>query len=149
MSIIKSVSRISNIHLKHYYPQTYDGLYMIEVGENGVLNKIVFTDGKYNKFSIEKVIVIDLDNETELANKIGDIYVRENIGIFTKNEESVTVYNREDAPNYKAFIKGASFVRENEDDIQYSYRERDGRGSSEEVRSSYRAAEQGDECLCG
>ena len=50
------------------FRKTYDGYYMIPTGENGINNTIVITDGDYIKPSIESVIKINIDNETELSN---------------------------------------------------------------------------------
>ncbi|MBP5357090.1 MAG: hypothetical protein J6Y68_02960, partial [Clostridia bacterium] len=94
--------------------------------------------------SFEKVIVIDLDNETELEGVKRNVFIQEFGEISTEDEGVVTVYNREDAPNYKAFIKGASFKGELKQNIRYSNGKLDGIGSSEKVRSSDRAEGQGE-----
>lgn len=60
---------------------------MVEVGEKGVKNKIIFTDAGINSFSIDKVIAINIDNETELSNTREDIYELESRGIQTKNSK--------------------------------------------------------------
>ena len=60
---------------------------MVEVGEKGVKNKIIFTDAGINSYSIDKVIAINIDNETELSNTREDIYELESRGIQTKNSK--------------------------------------------------------------
>ena len=77
------------------YPKTSSGHYMIEVGEDGILNKIVFTDGKQLNYSIEKIITINLDNETELTYLREDIYEFERNGIQTENTKIFKI----DTPN--------------------------------------------------
>ncbi len=45
---------VGKINSGEYYPRTSDGEYMIAVGENGIKNKIVFTDGGKNSYTIAK-----------------------------------------------------------------------------------------------
>ena len=56
------------------FRKTYDGYYMIPTGENGINNTIVITDGNYIEPSIESVIKINADNETDIETFREDIY---------------------------------------------------------------------------
>ncbi len=85
-------SAVGEINQGAYYPQTADGKYMVAVGENGVLNKIVFTDGGQEAYSVEKVIEIDFDNETDLDYTRSDIYHAESIGIRAENSDLFKVH---------------------------------------------------------
>ena len=87
---------IGSLNNGEYYEQTSDGLFMIPVGENGVLNKIVFTDGKQEAYSIDKVIEIYSDNETDLSDLRGVVYEREEIGIHTENSQLFKIYTSDD-----------------------------------------------------
>lgn len=78
------------------YVKNADGLYMVPVGENGVLNKIVFTDGKYNSYSIDTVITINLNNETDLSIERSIIYASERKGIYTETNGLVEVHYAKD-----------------------------------------------------
>lgn len=60
-----------------------DKLYMIPVGEDGIENKIIYTDGEYEAPSIEKVVVIKLTDETSIDIVRGFIY--ESKGIIDAN----------------------------------------------------------------
>ena len=75
---------IGEIKNGRQYDRNADGFYMVPVGEEGVLNKIVFTDGNYNAYSIDIVVKINLDNETDLSIERGIIYASERKGIYTK-----------------------------------------------------------------
>lgn len=60
---------------------------MIPVGEKGVYNKVVFTDGKQKGYSIDSIIEIALNNETKLSIAREIIYASESKGIQTKNSK--------------------------------------------------------------
>lgn len=79
---------LSDIKLGEHYEKTSDGEYMIPVGENGVLNKIIFTNGNYVNPKISKVIEIDLDNETELSDFRKVVYDNERKGNRIRQEDS-------------------------------------------------------------
>ncbi len=66
-----------------------DGFYMIPVGKNGIKNKIIFTDGKYENPSIEYVATISSNNETELNYIRSELYDYEFRGIPYKVENIV------------------------------------------------------------
>ncbi len=99
---------------------------MIPVGENGVLNKIVFTDGKQNAYSIDTVIEIDLDNETDLSIERSIIYASERKGIYAKTDGIVQV-------NYAKDFNFGDFKRKLTENSQYSNREQDGTRSDRET----------------
>ncbi len=82
----------TKLNKSEYYPRTSDGEYMIAVGENGIKNKIVFTDGQNNAYTISKVIEIALDDETDLADARSNIYYAENVGIRTENKDVLEVH---------------------------------------------------------
>ncbi len=69
---------------------------MIAVGENGIKNKIVFTDGQKNAYNISKVIEISFDNETDLSNVRSFIYGREANGISTEDTQLFKIHTRTD-----------------------------------------------------
>ena len=48
------------------FNQTVDDYYMIAVGEKGIENKVVYTDGNWDEPSIEQVAVINFNEETLL-----------------------------------------------------------------------------------
>lgn len=116
---------IGSLNNGEYYEQTSDGLFMIPVGENGVLNKIVFTDGKQEAYSIDKVIYIDSNNETELAILRGIIYESEQDGISIENT-SIFQINEGASYAYGEF-------RKRYEDSRHSDGKRDGSRSSQEV----------------
>lgn len=89
-------SIISNRRNLKKYPKTPSGLYMIEVGEDGILNKIVFTDGKQLNYSIKKIIEFYLKNETTLDNYRRIIYDTERRGIQSKTTNIFKCYNATD-----------------------------------------------------
>ena len=61
-------SALSDIKNGYHYPKAWNGKYLIPVGsKDGVHNQIVITDGKHNDASIEAIITLDLENETEIA----------------------------------------------------------------------------------
>ena len=78
-------SSISKLNKGEFFFKNSDGFYMIPVGEKGIYNKIVFTDGKYDSFSIDTVIEINLDNETNLSEIRSVIYEGERNGIYTQD----------------------------------------------------------------
>lgn len=73
------------------FRKTYDGYYMIPTGENGINNTIVITDGNYIEPSIESVIKINVDNETDLAKIREDIY-ESKAGMHPSNRTFVRMY---------------------------------------------------------
>lgn len=121
---------VGKINQGEYYPKTADGKYMVAVGENGVLNKIVFTDGGQESYSVEKVIKINLDNETDLDYERGNIYYAESIGVLSETSSTriIEVYNGNDY----AFD---DFARKRSQNRRNSYVERDGRRSGAETEN--------------
>ena len=89
-------SSIGKLNSGEHFNKNADGFYMIPVGEKGVLNKIVFTNGKRNSYSIDTVIKINLDNETDLSIERGIIYASERKGIYTETNEIVEVFYAKD-----------------------------------------------------
>lgn len=120
------------------FRKTYDGYYMIPTGENGINNTIVITDGNYIKPSIESVIKINIDNETELANVREDIYESKagmhpsaNKIVRGYEEEGISVeYKREDIWIYDGISSEVGRKNaENEGVYRNNSRQRNGRGS--------------------
>lgn len=124
-------SAVGNINVGQYYERNADGFYMIPVGENGVFNKIVFTDGKHNTYSIDTVIEIDLSNETELSIVRESIYESESKGISTKNSYLFKVH-------YGKNYGYNEFKRKGNADISDSNGEQDGTGSIGETQEQRR-----------
>ena len=104
------------------YIKNADGFYMVPVGENGVLNKIVFTNGKYNSYSIDTVITINLNNETDLSIERSIIYAGERKGIYTETNGLVKVHYAKD-------FKYSDFRRSVTKNLQDSYGEQNGAGN--------------------
>ncbi|MEG1781734.1 MAG: hypothetical protein RR253_00630, partial [Oscillospiraceae bacterium] len=68
-----------------YLEKGKDGLYIVPVGDKfGVNNKLIFTDGKFKNPSVEKVIEINLDSETDIE------IVREDIYEYARSRDLVT-----------------------------------------------------------
>jgi len=111
------------------YEQNSDGFYMIPIGENGVLNKIVFTDGKQDYYSINHIIEIYANNETDLSDIRRIIYDGENNGIPTQDTELLQTYTS------KTYSYN-DFVREISQDKGNSSSKQDGRGSSRKTQFS-------------
>ena len=127
-------SAITNLNDGTSYEQNSDGFYMIPIGENGVLNKIVFTDGKQDYYSINQIIVIYRNNETELSDIREFIYERENIGISTETTDLFETYYAK-AFRYSDFVGS---IQKNERD---SNGEQNGRGSSGKTQFSLKTTE--------
>lgn len=77
-------------HERGDFYQIRDGLYVIPTGENGLKNVLVFTDGDWERPSIEKLIKINSADGTEIALYTGDIVYGEQHGI----EETLAIYER-------------------------------------------------------
>ena len=116
------------------YEQNSDGFYMIPIGENGVLNKIVFTDGKQDYYSINHIIEIYANNETDLSDIRRIIYDGENNGISTQDTELLQTYTS------KTYSYN-DFVREISQDKGNSSSKQDGRGSSRKTQFSLKTTE--------
>lgn len=120
------------------FRKTYDGYYMIPTGENGINNTIVITDGDYIKPSIESVIKINIDNETELSNVREDIY-ESKAGMHSSTseivrgyeEEGISIeYKRKDIWIYDGISSEVGRKNaENEGVYRNNSRQRNGRGS--------------------
>ncbi len=122
-------SLVGKINKGEHFEQNSDGFYMLPVGEKGVLNKIVFTDGKRNAYSIDTVVEIALDNETDLSIERGIIYASERKGIYTETNGIVEVYYAKD-------FKFSDFKRSLTKNTQNSNGEQDGARSSSEAKFS-------------
>lgn len=48
-----------------------DGLYMIPVGKNQVYNKVVFTNGKQSSYTVDYIVEIQYEKESNLDNALG------------------------------------------------------------------------------
>lgn len=118
---------VGKINSGEYYPRTSGGEYMIAVGENGIKNKIVFTDGHRNSYTISKIIEISLDNETDLSIERSIIYESEAVGVSTENTQLFKIHTRTDVPF-------ADFRGKLAQDIRNSDVKQDGRrsGSADE-----------------
>ena len=120
-------------------PKTPDGLYMIATGENGIYNKIVFTDATNEAYSIDRVIEINIHNETELSLTREDIYAFESNGIQTKNSELFKIYTPDDV-SYLIWSK--EFTRSTELSQDYNgskKRTRDNRKTNNNARYSLKS----------
>ena len=71
---------IGDLKRLEQFRQLDNGTYMIPVGEDGILNIIVFTNGEYLNPNVSKVITIDINNETELAERRDEVYLSERVG---------------------------------------------------------------------
>ena len=120
------------------FRKTYDGYYMIPTGENGINNTIVITDGDYIEPSIESVIKINADNETDIETFREDIYESKS-GMHSSaskivrgyEEEGISVeYKREDIWIYDGISSEVGRKNEeNEGVYRNNSRQRNGRGS--------------------
>ncbi len=122
-------SAIGKIKSGDYYSKNADGFYMIPVGENGVLNKIVFTDGNYERYSIDTIIEINSKDENTLSKERENIYVSEYKGIQTQTNELLKVHY---AKNYRF----SEFRAESESNLRNSNGKQDGTRSDGETRFS-------------
>ena len=72
------ISKVMSIRTGTHFEKASNGLYMIPTGDEfGVNNTIIFTDGNYNNPSVEKVVHINLDNETAIEKVRDYIYEKE------------------------------------------------------------------------
>ena len=103
-------------HLKTL-PRTPDGLYMIATGEDGINNKIVFTDAAGEKYSIDRIVEIKINNETELSITREEIYVFESTGIQTENSEIFKVHTSSDGEYavWRKELAGSAKLSQNSD----------------------------------
>lgn len=122
-------SSISKLNKGEFFFKNSDGFYMIPVGEKGIYNKIVFTDGKYDSFSIDTVIEINLDNETDLDDTRRFLYEQARNDIPTENSDLFKV-------NYSKDFKFNDFKKEVLENKRNSGIERDGRRSNGETKYS-------------
>ena len=66
--IASFLKQIGDLKRGNYYVRNYEGLIIIPVyNKMGMANKLVYTDGRYQNPSIEKILNIEGVNETELA----------------------------------------------------------------------------------
>ena len=127
-------SAITKLNDGTSYEQNSDGFYMIPVGENGVLNKIVFTDGKQNNYSINQIIEIYLNNETDLSIIRENIYDSESKGIPCETSELLEIY-------YSKNYDFSDFSRKSNENLRNSNGEQNGRGSSGKTQFSLKTTE--------
>ena len=116
------------------FPQDTDGLYMIAVGENGIENKVVFTDGDWESPSVEKVVVCKSQFKDIIEGAKEYIYESEKRGIQREIPELFEYYYAEDY-GYVEWGKKLNTMR---DDFSLRGGERDGRGIDSEIRRSRR-----------
>lgn len=122
-------SAIGNISRGEVYNKNSDGYFMIPVGGKGILNKIIFTDGKKGGYSINSIIEIACNNETDLTDIRGVIYAGEKHGIHTENSELFKIYYGKD-------YRYNDFIAELQNSSQDSNGEQDGARSSRKVKFS-------------
>ncbi len=123
-------SSIGKLNSGEHFNKNADGFYMIPVGENGVLNKIVFTDGKRNSYSINQIIDINCNNETDLTDIRGFIYERERYAIQTEDSQLFEVY-------YSKDFRYNDFVTKIQRDTRNSSKQQNGTRSSGKTKFSY------------
>lgn len=99
--------KVGELKFGNYFEQNADGIYMIAVGKDGIDNKVVFTDGDYNKPSINMVVEIQADNETDLAILRELLYEREEQGI-SQQVENLFKYNINRDFKYNEYAQGQS-----------------------------------------
>lgn len=121
-----SVAKLKN---GEFFNKNADGFYLIPVGENGIYNKIVLTDGKFNSYSIDTVIEIQLDNETDLDNARRLIYEQAKYDISTENSELFKVY-------YSKDFKFSDFTEKLQNNRKNSGVEQNGTRSNREIKFS-------------
>ena len=98
------VSKVMSIKSGTYFEKTSNGLYMIPTGnEFGVNNTIIFTDGNVNNPSVEKVVHINLDNETDIEKVRDVIYAKETNKWAPESDIAGDVYGEK---NFKEYSKG-------------------------------------------
>ena len=122
-------SAIGNISRGEVYNKDSDGFFMIPVGEKGILNKIIFTDGKKGGYSINSIIEIACNNETDLTDIRGVIYAGEKHGIHTENSELFKIYYGKD-------YRYNDFITKLQSSSQDSNGEQDGARSSRKIKFS-------------
>lgn len=113
------------------YRRTKEGLYMIPTGENGIENTIIITDGNYLEPSVESVIKINSDNETDIYEVREAIYdsksgVQSSFGEITRmyEEKGLCVeYNESDFQ----MLQG---IRTEDREFDRGYSQRNRRGAS-------------------
>ncbi len=122
-------SAIGNMNRGEVYNKNSDGFFMIPVGEKGILNKIIFTDGKKGSYSINSIIEIACDNETDLTDIRSVVYARERNGIHTENSDLFKIY-------YSKDFRYNDFIAKIQNYSQDSNGEQVGTRSSRKVRFS-------------
>lgn len=128
------MKKIGEKKLGAQFSQSADGSYMVSVGENGVGNKIVFTDGNWESPSVEKIVEIKAYNETFLAEIKELIYEYGRYGLQVKTAELFKVY---DSKNYDYAVWSQERRNGVQDNAQRSG-ERNGSRASGEIRRSLR-----------
>ena len=121
--------RMSDFKNGAVYPQDSDGNYIIAVGESEVKNTLIFTDGNYESPSVEKVVKINLDNETKLSDTRSDIYASEQFGLSYESNGILEVYTRE-------AYEIRNDARSTGQSVKVGQGERNGRGVSGNTRYS-------------
>lgn len=120
-------SALADIKRGEKYERNYRGDYIIPVGEDGVLNKLVFTNGKMNNPLIFKVVEINVKNETVLSDIRSEVY---------ENERNGNSISQEDIGLFAVHVKNAypyeQYRRAGSREAQNRNGERNrGRGSEE------------------
>lgn len=126
-------SAIGNISRGEVYEKNADGLYMIPVGENQVYNKVVFTNGNQSSYTVDYIVEIHCEKESNLDNALGLLYEQEKNGIPTKTTNLFKIHYSKDF-RFSDFRANLGKSSEN------SGRKQDGTRSDEEVRFSRKGA---------
>ena len=113
------------------FNQSTEGYYMIPVGENGIENKVIYTDGNWDAPSIEKVIKIKAADETSIDIVRGYLYESKGIIDIDYFHGLLEIYDAEGF-QYGAQRGGG---RQNSSNNQ---RINDGNGTSGKIRKSRR-----------
>lgn len=108
------LSKVASIKTGVKFIRSADGDYIIPTGhEDGINNILVYTDGNISNPSIDKVVKINFDNETNIEFIRKDIFSNERQGLpnaaevvsITFGEEFCRVYKADDCPNYRTITE--------------------------------------------
>ncbi len=131
------MKKIGEKKLGTRFNQAADGSYMVPVGENGIENKVVFTDGNWDAPSIDHVFYIKVNDETSTDIVRGFIYESKGIIDVDYFDGLLEIYNAEDF-QYGAQRNGS------EKDGEISEGDGIRGGDSGEVRHSLRLTDKTD-----
>ena len=121
--------------------QIRDGLHIIPTGERELRNVLVYTDGNFERPSIDKIIRINLDDGTDIEAVTEDIYNEEQqaIGEPIRTYEEEGILDSFEARDYDyAEWKRRRKTKTNRVVFRDSEGEQDGRGSDSENQTNGR-----------